>query len=222
MVTLAGCSASCLFCYLADGDDRTTGLTGDEFVETVRDLRVRGATCLYLVNPEGAPTQVLVAALAELRGLEPGFPVVVKLGGHEPLSLSRALRPVVDAVSLDAKVFTETDAESWLGVADYGARLAANLSFWRRSLGPFRPNEGRVAGVWMRHLVLPGRSGAWGNGLDLLPGGDGVPVWVSLEYRPFGRARPHPVLGSRLRPEERLEAGSVAASLRERRFLWVE
>jgi len=223
MIALAGCSASCVFCYLGDGDGSHQDWSVDQFVEAAEALRKRGASCLYLVNPEAAFQKDLRAALFEVRRKAPSFPIVMKLGGHEDLALSNNLRTLVDAISLDAKVFSNADAESFLGVADYPTRFASNLAFWVNQTGFFRPDSNRISGVWIRHLVLPGRAKSWGAGLEAMPDCQDLPVWVSLEYRPFWRARRHPILGSKLNPGERSDALSIVSSLRANgRQLWVE
>ncbi len=222
MITLAGCTASCLFCYLADGDARPVALDPEEFSAIGRDLARRGATCLYLVNPEVPCPDHLAAALAALHRLEPAFPVVVKLGGHEPLDLAMALRPWVDGVSLDVKVFGVADAIALVGCADYANRVRSLIDYWRAELGPWVGDEGAIRGVWLRHLVLPGRAHLWGEGLRTLDPTGRLPVWVTMHYRPFGRARGHPVLGRRLEADERGAAAEVVRHLRiEGRTVWV-
>jgi uncharacterized Fe-S radical SAM superfamily protein PflX len=62
----------------------------------------------------------------------------------------------------------------------------------------------------------------WGDGLRAVDPTGRVPVWVTLHYRPFGRARQHPVLGRRLEAAERQAAVEVARGLqREGRTVWL-
>ncbi|NLI78161.1 MAG: hypothetical protein GX442_17220 [Candidatus Riflebacteria bacterium] len=222
MVTLAGCSAGCLHCYLGDAVAEPVPLTPAAFTRIGTDLRRRGATCLYLVNPEGGPPAVLAKALAAFRAAEPDCPVVVKLGGHEPLGLAEILRPVTDAVSLDVKVFGDTEGRAWLRVPDYPDRARAQARFWLDALGWFEPRTARPSGLWLRHVVLPGQAAAWKAGLrDLLPG-EKPPVWVTLSYRPFGMARTHPGLGRPLDREEKTAAMAAAEEMRrEGNTVWL-
>ncbi len=222
MITLAGCSAACLFCYLAAAEAHPVALDPSAFVAIAQDLARRGATCLYLVNPEVSCHELLGEALAAVRRLEPEWPIVLKLGGHEPLALARALRPWTDAVSLDVKVFGPADAATVVGCPDYAERVRALADFWRTELGPWPGDRPTPQGVWFRHVVLPERAHGWGDGLRAVDPTGRVPVWVTLHYRPFGRARQHPVLGRRLEAAERQAAVEVARGLqREGRTVWL-
>ncbi len=222
MVTLAGCSARCLHCYLGDGTADPVPLTPAAFARIGTDLRRRGAACLYLVNPEAGPPAVLAKALAAFREAEPECPVVVKLGGHEPLALAETLRPFADAVSLDVKVFGDAEGRDWLRVPHYPDRARALTRFWLDALGWFDPRAAKPSGLWLRHVVLPGRAAAWRSGLqDLIPG-ERPPVWVTLSYRPFGPARAHPELRRPLNREEKAAALAAAEEMRrEGNTVWL-
>ncbi len=201
MVTMAWCSAACPHCYLSEQACEFDQVHLDDFPPMIADMQRRGAKAVYLVNPE-RQTDALAKALQRLRERGPKLPVVLKLGGHESAADIEPLLSHVDACSLDVKTFqTETAVE--LGCPDLLARVDRLMELLEARLGKFRRDGETIKGWWVRHVGLPGRVHDLEPGMRRRLTRYRPPIWLTPEYRPFGRARSIESLNRRLSAEER-------------------
>lgn len=190
-VFFCGCALGCVFCQNAAisrgaAEGKAVGIEalGDIFA----DLAAQGAHNINLVT--GAH---FVPAIAEaLRRHPPGIPVVYNSSGYESVPALRMLEGLVDVYLPDYKYGDAQTARLCAGAPDYPDVALAAVLEMRRQTGPAKTDaEGLlVRGTLVRHLVLPGLSGASMRALSTLR--DSLPKDVGLslmcQYTPCGEA----------------------------------
>lgn len=214
-VFFCGCALGCVFCQNADisrAVPRTArtldaGALGALFAE----LADKGVHNINLVT---ASHFVPVVAEA-LRRCPPGIPVVYNCGGYESVQTLRMLEGLVDVYLPDYK-FADADTAAVCAQApDYPQTALEAIVEMRRQTGEavFSPEGILLRGTLVRHLVLPGLTGASMAALTRLREALPADVRVSLmgQYTPFGLARGIRGLD---RPLLRREYRRVAAHMR--------
>lgn len=191
-VFLTGCSLRCGFCqnhqisHASPGHLRAMGQK--ELAEAWLDLQHQGCANIEWVTPTAhLPRLVSALALARRQGLH--LPVVFNSGGYERVEVLRLLRGVVDLYLPDAKYSDADLGRELSGAADYvQVNRRALLEMWRQA-GPVRlDRQGRaVAGMLVRHMVLPGMLANTCGVLSWLARTLGQGVWISVmsQYAPL-------------------------------------
>lgn len=161
-VFFAGCPLRCSYCQniaISQGA-MGKGMAVDEIASVFLDLQGQRALNLNLVTPTHfAPSIRQAIELARGRGLR--LPVIWNTGGYEQPAQVRANRGLVDAYLADVKYADTGLAQALSGVPDYPERASAALESMVEEVGPPRfdevdGQERLVAGVVVRHLLLPG------------------------------------------------------------------
>jgi len=209
-----GCGLGCVFCQnseISRGQGPGRRVTAEELGGVFADLRGQGVHNINLVTA----SHVTPAVAEALRKYPPGIPVVFNCGGYELPDTLRLLEGLVDVYLPDFKYADRDTARLCAGAPDYPEAAIAAIQTMCSQAGPARyDGEGTMTrGVLVRHLVLPGLSGASMAALsmlrDALPGD--VPVSLMSQYTPYGRAKEVPGLD---RPLLRREYRRVAAHMR--------
>lgn len=221
MATGMTCSASCVHCYLQDGEPDPVWVDATVWSAFVAGAVTRQASCLFLVNWEGIDLDLARRFLLAARRQAPQLPVVLKLGGHEDPTWVAALLEFVAAVSLDVKLFSEKVSNLVLGHADYPARCRELLRQTVAALGVFNPVHSAPCGVWLRHLILPVDAASWAQQLqEFLE--CFLPLWVLTGYRPCAKAAHIKGLERKLSADERQNACTIVAGWQqEGKLVWL-
>lgn len=191
-VFFVGCALGCVFCQNGEiSRERRFGrvLTVDALADTFASLVDSGVHNINLVTATH-----FAPAVAEALAKRPaGVPVVFNCGGYESIETLRMLEGLVDVYLPDYKYADGETAAFCSGAPDYPEVALAAIQEMRRQTGEaVYGGEGMLTrGTLVRHLVLPGLSGASMRALsalrDGLPGD--VPLSLMRQYTPYGRAK---------------------------------
>lgn len=204
-IFFCGCALGCVFCQNEQiSRDGAQGrvLTVAALGAVMADLRAQGAHNINMVTGG----HFLPAIAQALRAYPPGIPVVYNSSGYETVEALRDLEGLVDIYLPDYKY---ADAETAAFCADapaYPEVALAAIAEMRRQTGPaaYDAQGLMTRGTMVRHLVLPGLSGASMRALaalrESLP--PDVPVSLMGQYTPCGRAKEIKGLDRRLLPRE--------------------
>lgn len=217
-VFFCGCPLHCVFCQNQEiSRDGALGapLSVAALGRVFEDLRRQGAHNINLVTAGHFAAPVAEA----LRRYPPGIPVVYNCGGYESPESLALLSGLVDVYLPDFKFGDRATAAFCAGAPDYPEAALSAISEMRRQTGPAMYDaEGLLArGTLVRHLVLPGLSGASMAALSLLRDAlpEDVPLSLMGQYTPYGRAKEIPGLD---RPVTRAEYARVRAQMRALSF----
>ncbi len=213
-VFFAGCALGCVYCQNGEiSRERRFGrtMTVEALGEAMRLLVSKGVHNINLVTASH-----FVPAVAEaLMRFPPGVPVVYNCGGYESAEALRMLSGLVDVYLPDFK-YADADTAAMLSDApDYPEIALAAIREMRRqtSEAVFDGDGLMLRGTLVRHLVLPGLSGASMRALSALR--DALPpdarISLMRQYTPFGEAKRIKGLDRQLIPREFLR---VAAQMR--------
>lgn len=213
-VFFCGCPLGCAFCQNAEiSRPGAPGkrVTPEELAEVFRALCAQGVHNLNLVTAGHFAPAVAQA----LRLAKPAVPVVWNSGGYERVETLRMLEGLVDVYLPDFKYSDAALAKTCSDAPDYPRVALAAIREMRRQTGEtaFDGDGMLVRGTMVRHLVLPGCSGASMQALTLLcdEGLDDLPVSLMAQYTPYGRAKEIPGLN---RPVSASAYRRVAAHMR--------
>lgn len=214
-VFFCGCGLGCVFCQNADisrGGAPGRALSVRELGRVFASLRAQGAHNINLVTAAHFAPAVAEA----LREYPPGIPVVYNSSGYETVEALRSLEGLVDVYLPDYKFADSETARLLAGAPDYPEAALSAIREMRRQTGEaaFDADGLMVRGTLVRHLVLPGLTGASMRALaalrDALP--EDVRVSLMGQYTPYGQAKRIPGLDRPLlwreyrRVEERMRA----------------
>jgi putative pyruvate formate lyase activating enzyme len=196
-VFFCGCPLHCAYCQNAEiSESGAHGrvLSIEALGEVFARLAAQGAHNINLVTAG----HFLPAVAEALRRYPPGIPVVYNSSGYETIEALRLLEGLVDIYLPDFK-YADADLAAQLSDApDYPEVALAAITEMRRQTGAEVVDaEGLMRrGTLVRHLVLPGLTGASMRALALLR--DALPPDVRLslmgQYTPHGRAAAMPGL----------------------------
>ena len=218
-VFFCGCPLGCVFCQnseISHGATKGRVVTVEALGGIFRRLREQGAGNINLVTASHFAPAVAEA----LRKFPPGIPVVYNCGGYESMETLRLLEGLVDVYLPDFKYGDADTARLCANAPDYPETALAAILEMRRQTGPETLDaEGLMTrGTLVRHLVLPGLSGASMGALSMLR--DALPGDVRLslmsQYTPWGAAKEVKGLDRPLLPREYRR---VAAHMRALGFL---
>ncbi len=215
-VFFSGCALGCVFCQNAEiSRNRAAGqaLSIREMGMVFQSLKARGVHNINLVTASHFAPEVAQA----LRAYPPGIPVVYNCGGYESLEILAMLDGLVDVYLPDFKYGDGETARLYSHAPDYPQVALTAIREMRRQTGPaFYDDEGMlIRGTMVRHLVLPGLSGASMAALamlrDVLP--EDVPLSLMGQYTPYGGAREIPGLERPVTPKEYRRVKAQMAAL---------
>lgn len=156
------CPLHCCYCQntvIAHGQTgRAVSL--ERLAEMCLELQEAGALNVNMVTPTHyAPYIRRAVSMARQRGLH--LPIVWNTGGYESASAIRDNCGTVDVYLTDFKYASAELGERYSGVGDYPIRALEALDEMLRCVGPvrydsYRDQERIVAGIIVRHLMLPG------------------------------------------------------------------
>lgn len=218
---LEGCTMRCAFCqnhqisHALSSPGRA--LQAAELAGLMLDLERRGCANIEWVTPTShLPSLVRALARARRDGLT--LPLVYNSSGYERVEVLRLLDGVVDIYMPDCKYSDPALGLSLSQTPDYVPVNRQALGEMWRQAGPLRlDDEGRaVAGLLVRHMMLPGMLENTRGVLQWLAETLGRGVWVSVmsQYAPLWvtpeRERPAS-LGRRItRREQKMVLGMLA------------
>lgn len=191
-VFFCGCALGCVFCQnhgISRGAAHGAAMGPGALADVFASLRAGGAHNISLVTA----SHFLAAVVEALRVRPPGIPVVYNSGGYESMDALSRLDGLVDIYLPDYKYSDTETARLCAGAPDYPNVALEAIREMRRQTGPavFDQNGVMLRGTLVRHLVLPGLTGASMRALstlrDALPGD--VPLSLMGQYTPLGGAQ---------------------------------
>ena len=153
-VFFGGCTLGCAYCQNAAISGGAVGAptTSAQLRRIFDNLIDQGAENIDLVTPSHFLPSILPALSPKLP-----VPVVYNCGGYESVDSLRALEGQVDIYLPDLKYADNTLAARLSAAPDYFQVATAAIHEMFRQVGPPRfEGEKMVAGVVIRHLILPG------------------------------------------------------------------
>ncbi len=215
-VFFAGCALHCVFCQnaaISRGHAVGQPLSIEALGGVFASLRDQGAHNINLVTA----THFAPAVAEALRRFPPGIPVVYNCGGYESPETLEMLSGLVDVYLPDFKYADAETARLCANAPDYPEVALAAIREMRRQTGPcvFDADGMLTRGTIVRHLVLPGLTGASMRALamlrDALP--DDVPVSLMGQYTPYGAAKGIPGLDRAVTAKEYRRVRAQMAAL---------
>ena len=196
-IFFSGCPLRCVFCQNETISHEGAGVAvpPKRLAAIMLELECQGALNVNLVTPLHFAPHVREAVLdARERGLS--IPVVCNTSGYEDAGLVRAMGDVVDVWLTDYKYASSELAGLLSGARDY-PQVATDALVEMRNLlrergGRKLGAEGRMlAGIIVRHLVLPGHADDSCAVVDRVWEicGDEVDISVMNQYTPNERCR---------------------------------
>lgn len=204
-VFFCGCNLGCVFCQnerISRGGEQGWTVDADALGEVFASLAAQGAHNINLVTAGHFAPEVAKA----LRAHPPGIPVVYNSSGYESLETLRLLEGLVDIYLPDFKFADAETAALCASAPDYPEVALDAIAEMRRQTGEaqYGPDGLLRRGTLVRHLVLPGLSGASMRILTMLRDMLPADLQVSLmgQYTPCGQAASIPGLDRALLPRE--------------------
>ncbi len=212
------CNLKCVFCQNYDIAHLGYGKETDDesLADIMLHLQSMGCHNINLVSPTHVVPQVLSAlAIAADKGLN--LPLVYNTGGYDSLETIRLLSGVVDIYMPDMKFGSAYGAEVCSNAPDYPEVNFEAVSEMYRQVGDLVA-DGRgiaVRGLLVRHLVLPENLAATSEVMKFIARKISKNTYINImdQYRPYYKARAHPVLGRPITEREYRLALRCAASL---------
>ena len=212
-VFFGGCSLRCVFCqnYELSRARRGRAVTPAELAEIFRELEAAGADNINLVTPDHVSDQIAEA----LALYKPQIPVVYNSGGYCKVDALERVAPYIDVWLPDVKFYSPALAERYTGRADYFARASEAIRFMAQK-PPVWSGDGKIlAGLIVRHLVMPACTSDSLKILDFLKETlpDGTPLSLMRQYTPMGEYERYPELCRTLTAREYRRVTDYALAL---------
>jgi len=198
------CNLRCRFCqnYEISQLGRGRERTDDELLEMMYRLQDQGAHNINLVSP----TQYTDQLVPVLERAELHVPVVWNSNGYEKVDRVQRLEGLVQVFLPDLKYRSDELAERCSGAAEYFRQASAAIAEMMQQTGPnrYRSDGTILAGVIIRHLVLPGQADDSVRVLEWIARELGTDTQVSLmaQYYPCHRAKELEGMDRRLTAQE--------------------
>ena len=201
-IFFGGCSLRCVFCqnYEVSRAQRGKQITPAELADIFRALEAMGADNINLVTPDHVSHLVWEA----LRMYRPRIPVVYNSGGYCRTEALEQIAPYIDIWLPDLKFVSPQLSARYTGRADYFAYASRAVSFMAQKTPVWSDDGKLLAGVIVRHLVLPGCTSDSLRVLDFLKETlpPGTPVSVMRQFTPTGDLTAFPELQRRITARE--------------------
>jgi len=158
-VFFSGCPLQCAFCQNRQISHRLAGyaVSPEMLADYLLDLERLGCSNINLVSPTHYAI-VLAEALSEARRRGLKLPVVLNSSGYESIATLERLRPYIDIYLMDIKYGDNQTGARLCQVRDYWDKTRRAVSWCWETSGALREDAAGagVAGLIVRHLVLPG------------------------------------------------------------------
>ncbi|MGE5515336.1 MAG: radical SAM protein [Bacteroidota bacterium] len=218
-ILFAGCNLRCLACstWAASWDGAGDAVDADGLADILLAAQDQGRRMVVLSSPSHVPAQILDALCTVVaRGFR--LKLAWATGLYDSLDTLALLDGVIDLYIADFKHGDGAAGRFCTGVADYPDVAAQAVAEMHRQVGPLRCDAaGRaVAGLLVRHLVLPNDLAGSAAVFARLPPGTAVQVLES--YTPQHRASRAPKLNRRPSADE-VAAARVCAKVAGLRLL---
>ena len=171
-IFFGGCTLGCAYCqnWVISQKPVGTPVDAKALRKMMEDLIEQGAENIDLVTP----THYLPTVLPALEEKLP-VPVVYNCGGYEKAETIAEIKGKVDVFLPDMKYADNNLAKQLSGAGNYFETAAEAIKEMVKAAGPVRwDGEKVVAGVIIRHLILPG---CVENSLKVLD-------WIADTFRP--------------------------------------
>lgn len=202
-VFFSGCSLKCVYCqnYRISSECYGKEITEDRLIEIFRELEVRGANNINLVNP----THYTVQLASTLSKYKPSVPVVYNTGGYDSVESLKMLDGLVDIYLTDMKYVSPSVSLKYSKAADYFDVCSAAVREMKRQQGTDIFENGLMKnGLIIRHLVLPGNVSQAMRTLDWIKDNLPIDTVISLmgQYIPCAKAAEYPTINRKLSERE--------------------
>lgn len=211
------CNLKCIFCQNYDIAHLGYGKEVDDEDLAAIMLHLQALDChsINLVSPTHVVPQILSAlAIAVDKGLN--LPLVYNTGGYDSPETVELLSGVVDIYMPDMKFGSAYGAEICSDAADYPEVNFEAVSEMHCQVGDLVTDKRDIAvrGLLVRHLVLPENLAATSEVMRFIAERISKETYVNImdQYRPYYKARTHPVLGRCITEREYNNALRSAAS----------
>lgn len=161
-IFFSGCPLRCVYCQNADIalGEHAREITVERLAAIMGELEETGALNINCVTPTHYAPQIRTA-VAAARAAGMTLPVLWNTGGYETVEAVRESIGTVDAYLTDFKYADAALARRYSHAADYPKVALAALEAMVQAVGEprydvYRGQERLVAGVVVRHLMLPG------------------------------------------------------------------
>lgn len=212
-ILFAGCNLRCLACstWAASWNGVGASVDAGALADIMLAAQAQGHRLMVLSSPSHVPAQILDGLrVAVGRGFR--LPLAWASGLYDSVETLTLLDGVIDLYIADFKHGDGAAARLCAGVEDYPQVAARAVAEMHRQVGPLRRDgDGRaIAGLLVRHLVLPNDLGGSAAVFAALPAGTSVQVLD--DYQPLHRANRAPKLNRRPSADEVAAARSWANS----------
>ncbi len=217
-IFFASCNLRCVYCQNYEISQLREGreVSVEELADMMLSLQEQGCHNINLVTPSHQVPQILEGLLlAAQRGLH--IPLVYNTSSYDDLETLRLLDGIADIYLPD---FKYADAEAGLKyskVPSYPEIAKIAIKEMHRQTGDLVIDERGLAvrGLFLRHLVLPGKVAGTGEIMRFLANGISTNTSVNImdQYRPCSKSLNYPPLDRPITQrefEEVVEAAKAA------------
>ncbi|MBQ8525874.1 MAG: radical SAM protein [Clostridia bacterium] len=202
-VFFSGCALKCVYCQNKPVSRGSVGkaVTVDRLCEIYFELKAKGAANINLVTPDHYIPQVADSLrLAKSRGL--GIPVVYNTSSYVNAESLTALEGLADIYLPDMKYMDSCIAKKYSLAPDYPETAKKSIDTMIKQAGKpvFDGNGMMMAGVIVRHLVLPGNVLNSKKVLRYLHDtyGDSIYISIMSQYTPCTNLEKFPEINRRV------------------------
>lgn len=187
-VFFSGCPLQCSFCQNRQISHHLAGyaVSPGRLADCLLDLERQGCSNINLVSPTHYAL-ALVESLSEARRRGLKLPVVLNSSGYESIATLERLRPFIDIYLMDIKYGDNQTGARLCQVRDYWDKTRQAVSWCWETAGALREDAAGagVAGLIVRHLVLPGMLSNPFAVLEFVAGlSREIPVSLMSQYDP--------------------------------------
>jgi putative pyruvate formate lyase activating enzyme len=213
-IFICGCNLRCLFCQNYDISHQVLGKSTsiERFAGMMLELQDIGCHNINIITPSHIVPQLIEAIFIAVEdGLK--LPIVYNSSGYDSLSSLKLLEGVIDIYLPDFKFFSDSLAQRYTAVADYGTVAKAALREMHRQVGDLQIDGGIARrGMLIRHLVMPGMLEDSRKIFEFISREISPDTYLNVmpQYRPAGEAGNYPEIGRSLNYAEFLQAVQMA------------
>lgn len=206
-VFFSGCSLGCIYCQNREisGGESGLDISVSRLADIFLELEAQGANNINLVTAGHYVLQV-ISALEKAKNSGLHIPVVYNSSGYEKVETLNLLKGLVDVYLPDFKYMDPVLAGKYSGAPDYPevARKAIQEMVRQRPQPQFDGRGMMVAGVIVRHLLLPGHVKEAKHVVDYLHREYGEKIYISMmnQYTPGPAVENDPLLYRRVTKRE--------------------
>lgn len=189
------CNFKCVFCQnfqISWQKQIKDSISAEQLAVIILKLQAKGAQNIDLVSPTHFVPQIIEAIyLAKRQGLN--LPIIYNTNAYESETALELLAGIVDIYMPDFKYFNDSIAYKYSGITNYVSVAKRAIKVMYHQTGDFDLDiEGcAYKGLFVRHLVLPGKLAGSFEVLDFLKKNIGLGIGLSImsQYAPHHQAR---------------------------------